>query len=150
MPTTREPPHSESVVRRSDRRDPLPPVLVRTARGLSWFVALFLIFDGAARVAGFTPYIEGMLQLGYPASLATAIGMALLLSTLIYLVPVTSVLGAVLLTGYLGGAAATQVRVQDPWFIFPIVLCAILWFGLYATDAGVRELLPLRKRTPGS
>lgn len=107
--------------------------------------ALFLLVDGGARLAGFAPYVEGTMRFGYGAHLAPWIGLALLASTLLYLLPHTAVLGAILLTGYLGGAAASQVRAEDPWFLFPVVLGALAWGGLYVRDARLRALLPLRR-----
>ena len=90
-----------------------------------------------------TPY-EGMTTFGYPASLAGPIGGALLVSTILMLLPRTAVLGCILVTGYLGGATATQVRVEDAWFLFPVALGVLSWLGLYLRDARVRALLPFR------
>ena len=117
---------------------------VRTGWGLTGFVGLFLLVDGGARVAGFAPYVEGMTKFGYSASLATPVGLALLASTILMLIPRTAVLGCILVTGYLGGATATQVRVQDPWFLFPVVLGVLSWLGLYLRDPRLRDLLPFR------
>src|SRR5258705_377631 len=77
---------------------------------LTGLVGAFLIVDGGARLAGFAPYVEGLTRFGYSASLAPSIGLALLLSTIAALIPQTAVLGCILVTGYLGGAVATQVR----------------------------------------
>jgi DoxX-like family len=117
---------------------------VRTGWVLTWFVGVFLLVDGGARVAGFAPYIEGMTKFGYSASLATPVGLVLLASTILMLIPRTAALGCILVTGYLGGATATQVRVQDPWFLFPVVLGGLSWLGLYLRDAHLRALLPFR------
>ena len=111
---------------------------------LTGLVGLFLIVDGGARLAGFRPYVEGMTQFGYSASLAPWIGLVLLVSTIVALIPRTAVLGCILVTGYLGGAVATQVRVHDQWFLFPVVLGGLLWLGLYLRDARLRGLIPLR------
>jgi len=116
----------------------------RTGWVLTRFVGLFLLVDGGARLAGFAPYVEGMTEFGYAASLAPWIGLVLLLSTITMLIPRTAVLGCILVTGYLGGATATQVRVQDAWFLFPVVLGSMSWLGLYLRDARLRELLPFR------
>ena len=96
--------------------------LVRTGWVLTGFVGLFLLVDGGARVAGFALYVEGMTKSRLWVPLATPVGLALLASTILMLMPRTAVLGCILVTGYLGGATATQVRVQDPWFLFPVVL----------------------------
>ena len=117
----------------------------RTGWVLTGLVGAFLIVDGGARLAGFAPYVEGMTTFGYAASLAPWVGMALLLSTITMLLPRTAPLGCILVTGYLGGATATQVRVHDPWFLFPVVLGVISWLGLYLRDARVRALLPFRR-----
>jgi hypothetical protein len=118
--------------------------MLRTGWVLTAFVGLFLLVDGGARLAGFAPYVEGMTQFGYAASLAPWIGLALLLCTIAMLIPRTAVLGCILVTGYLGGAVATQVRVGDGWFLFPVALGALSWLGLYLRDARVRALLPFR------
>ncbi len=119
-------------------------VMSRTGWALTGLVGVFLLVDGGARVAGVAPYVEGMTKFGYAASLAPWIGLALFVSTIAMLIPRTAPLGCILVTGYLGGAVATQVRVQDPWFLFPVVLGVLLWLGLYLRDARVRALIPLR------
>jgi hypothetical protein len=108
---------------------------------LSRLVALFLIFDGAARLALFGPYVEGLAAMGYPTWQGPAIGATLVAWTVLYLVPRTALLGAILTTGYLGGAAAAHVRLEDRWFLFPVGLAAILWGHLYLRDPRLRELL---------
>jgi hypothetical protein len=105
-------------------------------------VGAFLLVDGGARVAGFAPYIEGMTKFGYAMSLAVPIGMTLVISTLLMLIPRTAVLGCILVTAYLGGAVATQVRAQDPWFMFPAGLGVLSWLGLYLRDTRLQALLP--------
>lgn len=118
--------------------------LTWTGYGLTALVGLFLLFDGAARVAGFAPYVEGTVVYGYPESYAAAIGLTLLVSTILYLIPRTAVLGAILLTGYLGGAAASQLTIQDPWFLFPVAFGAMAWAGLWLREPRVRALVPLK------
>jgi hypothetical protein len=115
-----------------------------TGRILSWLVALFLLVDGAARLARILLYVEGTVKFGYPEYQARWIGLALVLSTLLYVFPRTTVLGAILITGYLGGAAATQVRAEDPWFVFPVILGVLAWAGLYLQDPAIRALIPVR------
>jgi hypothetical protein len=117
----------------------------RTGLVLSSLVSLFLLVDGGARVAGFAPYVEGLTKFGYDVALAPWIGASLLISTVLYIVPRTTVLGAVLLTGYFGGATATQVRVGDPWCLFPVAMGALAWAGLWLRHARVRGLLPVVK-----
>jgi len=115
----------------------------RIATGLP---ALFLVFDSVLKLVKPAPVVEGTVRLGYPESLIIPLGIVLLSCTVLYLIPRTSVLGAILLTGYLGGAVATHVRIgQGPFEpIFPIALGVLLWGGLYLRDARVRALIPLR------
>jgi hypothetical protein len=118
--------------------------MMRTGRVVSGFIALFMVMDGALRAAHFAPYVQGTVQFGYPAHLATPIGVVLLACTLLYAVPRTAVLGAILLTAYLGGATATHVRVEDPSFAFAVVFGVLVWAGLYLREPRLRALLPLR------
>lgn len=118
--------------------------MARAGRIISGFAALFLLVDGAARTVRFAPYVEGQVQYGYPAHLATPIGIVLVACTLLYLIPRTALLGAILLTGYLGGATATHVRVEDPNFLFAATIGVLVWAGLYLREPRLRALVPLR------
>jgi len=104
--------------------------------------ALLLASAGAkfAKPAGFE---QGFTNFGWPIALATPIGVVELLCTVLYFIPRTSVLGAILLTGYLGGAIATHVRIGDAW-IGPFLFGAMLWGGLYLRDPRIRALIPLK------
>jgi len=116
-------------------------------RILSGLVVLFLIPDGIIKFIKPAPVVETSAQLGLPLSLANTLGILLLICTAIYAFPRTSVLGAILLTGYLGGAVATHLRVGDPLFshvLFPTYLGVLLWLGLYLRDDRLRALIPLR------
>ena len=115
--------------------------MLLAGRIISGFVALFLLADGMLRTAHFAPYVDGLVQFGYPAHLATPIGVTLPLCTLLYLVPRTAVVGAILLTGYLGGATATHVRVENPFFLFAVVFGVLVWAGLYLREPRLRALL---------
>jgi DoxX-like protein len=117
----------------------------RTGLILSWLVTLFCLFDGGARLAGFAPYVEGLSKVGFDPGLAPWIGLSLLVSTILYAIPRTMVVGAILLTGYLGGAVATQVRLGDPWFLFPAGTGALAWAGLWCRSQRTRDLLPLAR-----
>jgi hypothetical protein len=117
----------------------------RTGLVLSGLVSLFLLIDGGARLAGFAPYVEGLTKFGYSPALAPWIGLSLLVSTVLYVAPRTTVLGAILVTGYLGGATATQVRVGDHWFLFPVALGVMAWAGLWCRNSRIRALLPLMR-----
>jgi len=110
-------------------------------RVVSALVVAFLLFDGGIKVMMLEPAVEGSVQLGYPASTVFGIGLALLVSTALYAVPRTAFLGAILLTGYLGGAVATQVRVEDPWFVFPVFVGVLVWAGLFLRDEWIRALV---------
>lgn len=109
--------------------------------------ALFLLVDAAGKLFKPEPVVTGTLELGYPESVIFPLGVLLLICTIVYIIPKTSVLGAILLTGYLGGAVATHVRLSNPLFthqLFPVYLGALLWLGLYLRDARLRSLLPFR------
>jgi DoxX-like protein len=118
-----------------------------TARIVTAIAVLFLIFDGVTKVMNVDAVKAGMAEMGYPAHLTAGIGTLLLICVAVYLIPRTAVLGAVLLTGYLGGAVASQVRIEHPLFgytLFPIYIAVLLWGGLYLRDSRVRALIPLR------
>jgi hypothetical protein len=113
-------------------------------RIVSALPSLMLIMSAAMKFARPPEVVEGFVKLGYGADLALPLGIVELACVLLYLVPRTSVLGAILATAYLGGATATHVRVGDP-FIIPIVLGVMIWAGLYLRDERLRALIPLRK-----
>ena len=116
-------------------------------RAMSGAATLFLLVDATVKVLELPPAVEGTTQLGYPTSVVFGLGMLQLACLVLYLVPRTSVLGAVLWTGYLGGAVATHVRVGNPLLshtLFPIYVAALLWGGLWLRDQRVRSVLPLR------
>jgi hypothetical protein len=116
-----------------------------TARVLSTLVALFLVVDGVGKVLRLAPYVEGTAKVGYSDTVLVPLGLVLIASTALYVFRRTAVLGAVLLTGYLGGATATHVRIGQP-FLFPVVFGVIVWGCLYLRDERVRALLPLVRR----
>jgi hypothetical protein len=118
-----------------------------TGRVLSALAALFLLADSVAKLMMVPPVLAGTAELGYPVATVFPIGLVLLLCVVTYLVPSTSLLGAVLLTGYLGGAVATHVRVGNPLLshtLFPIYVALFVWGGLFLRDARLRALFPLR------
>ncbi len=112
---------------------------------LSALAALFLFVDGITKVLQVAPVVESSAQLGYSASLTLGIGVLLLVCLAVYLLPQTAPLGAILLTGYLGGAIATHVRFGSPLFsvLFPVIIGALLWLGLSLRDVRLRAFLPL-------
>jgi hypothetical protein len=115
-------------------------------RIISALAVLFLIFDGVLKVLELAPAVEATVQLGYPADLVPVIGMIQLACLALYVIPRTAVLGAIMLTGYLGGAIATHLRVESGLFslIFPILIAVLIWGGLFLRDARLRTLIPLR------
>ena len=130
------------------------PARAKTARSiivgrvLSSLAIAFLVLDGAVKLFPVKAVIDSSVQLGYPVTTMPGIGLTLLTCVLLYAVPRTSVLGAVLLTGYLGGAIATHVRVQNPVFshiLFPTYIAAIAWGGLLLRDARLRAFLPFKR-----
>lgn len=125
-----------------------PPsqALIWTGRVLSTLPVLMLLMSAGMKFAKPPEVVEGFGKLGYSVDLAVPLGIAELACTIIYVVPQTAVLGAILLTGYLGGATATHVRVGDPWF-GPVIFGVILWLGLYLRDARLRALLPFRGKS---
>jgi hypothetical protein len=113
-----------------------------TGRIISVLVVLFLLFDGIIKVMRIGPVLEAFAKAGLSEGLALPIGALLLICTLIYVIPRTSILGAILLTAYLGGATVTSLRVGQPIY-FPVVFGVLVWAGLYLRDLRVRKLIPL-------
>jgi hypothetical protein len=112
-------------------------------RIISGLPALFLLVDGIMKLVKPAVVVEATVNLGYPESVIVGLGIVLVACTILYLIPRTAVLGAILLTGYLGGAVATHVRVGGPLFsiIFPVIFGAMLWVGLYLRDERFRSLV---------
>ena len=115
-----------------------------TGRVLTGIAILFLTFDAAVKLAGAKQAVEGTVQLGWQPHHLPIIGTIALVLLVLYAIPRTAPLGAILWTGYLGGAIATQLRVDNPLFshvLFPIYVAAIIWGGLYLRDERVRALI---------
>lgn len=123
--------------------------LLWTGRILTGFSGAFLLLDGAMKLVQPPEVVRATVQVGYPESVIAGIGITLLACTLLYLIPRTSILGGLLLTAYLGGAVATNVRAEQPeWHSAMAILFGfIVWGGLWLRDAHVRELLPLKWRS---
>ena len=115
-------------------------------RIVSGLPALFLLVDGVMKLFKPPVVVEATVNLGYPESTIIPIGVVLIICTILYLIPATSVLGAILLTGYLGGAVATHVRAGESLFsiVFAVIFGILIWLGLYLRDARLRALVPLR------
>ena len=118
-------------------------------RIVSGLPALFLLVDGAMKLVKPAVVVDATTKLGYSESLIIPIGIVLIVCTILYLIPTTAVLGAILLTAYLGGAVATHVRASEGIFpiVFPIIFGGLLWLGLYLNDVRLRALIPLRSST---
>lgn len=121
-----------------------------TGRALSAVIVLFMTFDGAIKLPPLDIVTQTMSELGWPAepNVARLIGVVGLISTALYAIPRTSVLGAILLTAYMGGAISTHVRIGNPLFshtLFGVYLGIILWGGLYLRDPRIRALIPFRR-----
>ncbi|HEV7745358.1 MAG TPA: DoxX family protein [Pyrinomonadaceae bacterium] len=114
-------------------------------RIMSWLPALFLLMDGVMKLFKPAIVVDGTVKLGYPENVIVPLGIVLTLCTVLYLIPRTAVLGAILLTGYLGGAVATHVRVGESLFSIslPIIFGIMLWGGLYLRHYRLRKLIPL-------
>jgi hypothetical protein len=115
-------------------------------RILSALPALFLLVDGAMKLVKPELVVKATVELGYAETVILPLGIVLLSCTILYLIPRTAVLGAILLTGYLGGAVATHVRAGQGLFeiLFPVVFGVLLWGGLVLRDDRLRALIPLR------
>ncbi len=117
-----------------------------SGRVLSALAVLFLLFDITLHLARPSFVIAGTKQIGFPAAAILPLGIIQLVCLILYLIPRTSVLGAILWTGYLGGAVATHVRVADPLFshiLFPTYIAALLWGGLWLREQRLRALVPI-------
>jgi hypothetical protein len=126
----------------------LPGVMLWSGRILQTLVILFLLIASCSvKILQMPIAIEATTKLGYGANLVFGIGILELACVVLYAIPRTSILGAILLTGYLGGAAATHLRASgDPFStIFPIAIGVIAWGGLFLTEERLRSLIPLRK-----
>ena len=115
---------------------------------MSGLAILFLLFDSLGKLMQVSQVLQGSAQLGWPVVAVPTIGIILLVCVIAYAIPATSVLGAILLTGYLGGAVATQLRVGNPLLthtLFPVYVGALVWGGLLLREERLRALLPFRR-----
>ena len=122
--------------------DPISKGTLWAGRIISGLPALFLLVDGAMKLFKPAFVVDATVKLGYPENVIIPIGVVLIICTILYLIPKTSVLGAILLTGYLGGAVATHVRTGESLFsiVFPVIFGVLLWLGLYLRDSRLRAL----------
>lgn len=120
-----------------------------TGRVISWLIAAFMLLDAAMKLIRPAPVVQAFARTGWPVELSVVLGIILLISTVLYLIPQTAILGAILLTGYLGGAVATNLRLENPLFsntLFPVYFGILLWLALWLRDPRIRALIPLRIR----
>lgn len=131
----------------TEKQTPRSNWRVRTGWVLTVLCGLFLIFDGVGKLLMPAPVIEATTRLGFPANLIPGVGILLLACTLVYLIPRTAILGAVLLTGFLGGAVAIQMRAGSPLFenTFPVLFAILVWGGVYLREARLCTLIPMRR-----
>jgi hypothetical protein len=115
---------------------------------LSGLTVLFMLFDGLSKLAMEHHVVEATTKIGYPVEVIRPLGIVLLASTILYVIPRTAILGAILLTGFLGGAVASKVRIEDPIFssiLFGVYFGILAWGGLYLRDERLRSLMPWRR-----
>jgi hypothetical protein len=125
-----------------------PPSGLWFGRIMAAFTVLFLLVDAVMKLIKPPPVVQATVDLGYPESRIIGLGIVLLACVVLYVIPKTSLLGAILLTGYLGGAVATHVRVGSPLFthtLFPVYLGALVWGGLFLRDPRMRMLIVYEK-----
>ncbi|HEY1732785.1 MAG TPA: DoxX family protein [Terriglobales bacterium] len=117
-------------------------------RAISGVITLLLLLDAAMKVMRVAPVVEGTVKAGYPANSVLPIGIILLVCLVCYAIPRTAVLGAILLTGYLGGAVATNLRISSPlltYTLVPVYVGVLVWAGLFLREERLRALIPLRE-----
>ncbi len=126
---------------RADRSPSRPQLWA--GRILTALATLFMLMDGIMKIVKAAPVLEANVRLAYPVGTLSGIGLVLVACTVLYVVPRTSFFGALLLTGYLGGAVASQVRAGSGWFevLFPILFAVLVWGGLWLRDPRVRTIL---------
>lgn len=129
---------------RDTPNSPVSKKMLWTGRIMSALVVLLLLMDGVMKLVNPAPVVEGMTKLGYPLSLTSVIGIVLLVCVFVFAIPRTSVLGAILLTGYLGGAVASELRVGLPLLsdvLAPVYMGVLTWGGLFLRDRRLRALI---------
>lgn len=122
-----------------------------TARVMSGLVILFMLFDGITKLLKLTVSVDGTVEMGFAENHVTIIGFLALFSTIFYAIPQTSVLGAILLTGFFGGVIASHVRIDNPLFshtLFPIYLAVLTWGGIYLRDERLKNMLLIKQGRP--
>jgi hypothetical protein len=119
-----------------------------TGWAMSGLTVFFMLFDSISKLAMEHHVVEATTKIGYPIDVIRPLGIVLLVCTVLYAIPRTAIFGAILLTGYLGGAVASKVRIDDPFFssvLFGVYFGILAWGGLYLRDNGLRTLIPIRR-----
>ena len=138
---------SSDIADRASSRNAISRRAILVGRAMTTIAVLFLTMDTAMKLLRVPQAVEGTVQLGYPVSVIVPLGVVSLVMLVLLLIPRTSLFGALLWTGYLGGAVATNVRVEAPLFshvLFPVYVALLIWGGLWLRDARLRALVPLR------
>ena len=144
--------NQDTILQTSNQLSSVSKFMPWLGTGLTGLVALFMIFDGVTKVIQVKPVMEACQKMNITPEMAVGIGVLLLACTGLYVTPKTAILGSILLTGYLGGAIATHVRIGNPLFshvLFPVYVAAFLWAGLWLRDVRVRALLGPAARRRG-
>jgi hypothetical protein len=137
----------EAIMQADTQSAPVSKKLVWAGRIVSALPVLLMVFGGTFGLLKPAVAMPGFLQYGYPEKVFLPICILEIVCAVVYAIPRTSALGAILLTGYLGGATATHVRAGEPIFIVPVILGVLVWGGLYLRDGRLRGLIPLRTQT---
>ena len=142
-------PHTEGNFTAPLSHSPAPPKWMQwTGWGMTGLMIAFLLFDSVSKVMLERYAVEATTKIGYPLDVIRPLGFIGLACTVLYAIPRTSILGAILLTGYLGGAIASKVRIEDPMFssvLFGVYFGVLVWGGLYLRDERLRALIPLSR-----
>jgi hypothetical protein len=132
--------------------DSIPVFTSKTQRRIGWgltgLIVLFMLFDAAGKLALEAHVVEATTKIGYPVTAIRPIGVIALICTVLYAIPRTAILGAILLTGFCGGAVASKVRIEDPLWssvLFSVYFAIIAWAGLYLRDDALRRIFPIRR-----
>jgi hypothetical protein len=129
---------------------PVSKTRIWAPRIITALVGSFLVLDAVMKFVKPAPVVEAFAQVGWPLTVSVGLGVVLLSCTALYAIPRSSISGAILLTGYLGGAVATHLRVGDPLLshvLFPVYLGVLLWAGLFVRDDRLRDMIPLRRKS---
>jgi hypothetical protein len=134
----------ETVLSQPIQAPPVSKAALWTGRVISTLMILFMLMDAVMKFVKPDPVLKGTMKLGYPESCIVEIGGILLAFTILYIIPRTAVLGAICLTGYLGGAFASQLRIGSPMFdmLFPVLFGVLIWLGLVLRNPRLRSLIP--------